>query len=184
MTIGHVLAEPTADSRPQRKGGILVHAPQRPRPPGLGRPWLRLALPLWLVGLSGCGGCGTSVNVIPLTKAENALSKVALAYTDATGQLGHPPKNAEELKPFLKPFGNPDELLVSPNDGQPYVVVWGAQPSGGPTEYKGMWFILAYERQGAGGKVAVTDVRGRPMTVPVEDLPKLTFIGRHRPTLN
>jgi hypothetical protein len=140
-----------------------------------------VGLPLWLVGLTGCGGCGPQVNVIPLTKAENALTKVAMAYTDATAKLDRPPKNADELKPFLKVFGDPEELLVSPNDGQPFVVVWGANPVGGPTEYKGMWPILAYEQHGAAGKLAVTDIRGRPMTIPAEDLPKLKFIGRHKP---
>jgi hypothetical protein len=119
-----------------------------------------------------------------LTKAEKALTSVAMAFTDATGQLGHPPKSAEELKPFLKPFGDPEELLVSPNDGKPYVVVWGANPTGGPTDYKGMFPILAYEQQGASGKRAVTDIRGRPMTIPAEDLSKLTFVGRHKPAAN
>jgi hypothetical protein len=47
-----------------------------------------------------------------------------------------------------------------------------------------MWQILAYEKKGAGGKRAVTDVRGRPTSVPDEDFPKLTFAGRHQPSEN
>jgi hypothetical protein len=107
-----------------------------------------------------------------------------MAYMDAHSELGRGPKSADELKPFLKAFGNPEELLVSPSDGEPYVVIWGANPQGGPTEYKGMFPILAYERKGSSGGRAVTDVRGRPMTVPEDDFAKLKFVGRHRPRAN
>ena len=147
----------------------------------LGR--LSLGLAVLLTALAGCRS-SQEPEVIPLSPAEKNLTYIALAYSDAYGQLGRGPKNAEELKPFLKVFGNPDELLVSPNDGQPYVVVWGVNPTGGPTDYQGMFPILAYERKGANGKRAVTDVRGRPLTVPEEDLPKLTFVGKHKPVLN
>jgi hypothetical protein len=135
-----------------------------------------------LASLTGCGSSG--VKVVPLSDSEKKLTHVALAYLDAHSRLGHAPKNAEELKPFLKVFGDPDDLLISPNDGQPYVVVWGANPAGGPTEYKGMFPILAYEQKGTGGKRAVTDIRGRPLTVPEEDFQKLTFVGRHKPAAN
>jgi len=131
--------------------------------------------------LTGCGSSGA--NVVPLTAAEQDLTYIAMAYGDAHSKLGRGPKNADELKPFLQAFGNPDDLLVSPNDGQPYVIVWGVDPSrGGPTEYKQMFPILAYEQKGTWGKRAVTDVRGRPMTVPDADIPKLTFVGGHKPS--
>ncbi len=135
--------------------------------------------------LAGLTGCGSGTNVIPLTSSEKNLTYIALAYVDAHSQLRHGPKNADELKPFLKPYGEPDQLLVSPSDGEPYVVVWGADPSrGGPTEYKQMFPILAYERKGVGGRRAVTDIRGRPMTVPDEDFAKLTFVKGHKPSAN
>jgi hypothetical protein len=144
--------------------------------------WQPLGLLLALVASTGCGGSGP--NVVPLTKAEKALTFVALAYSEAHSRLGRGPKNAEEIKPFLKEFGNPDELLVSPNDGQPYVVVWGANPRGGPTDYKQMFPILAYESKGIRGRRALTDVRGRPLTIPQADFSKLTFVGGHKPTTN
>src|SRR5262249_53862870 len=133
--------------------------------------------------LAGLAGCGSGTKVVPLSDSEKKLSSIALAYNEAHTKLGHGPKNAEELKPFLKEFGDPDDLLVSPNDGQPYVIVWGADPSrGGPTAYKGMWQIIAYERKGAGGKRAVTDIRGRPLTIPEEDFAQLTFVQGHKPS--
>src|SRR5262245_58153996 len=134
--------------------------------------------------LCALAGCGSGTDVVKLTAAEKELTYIAMAYSDAHGQLGHGPKDAEELKPFLKVFGDPEDLLVSPNDEQPYVVVWNANPSGGPTEYQGMFPILAYEKEGSGGRRAITDVRGRPLTVPAEDLSKLKFVGRHQPATN
>jgi hypothetical protein len=132
--------------------------------------------------LVALAGCGSDTDVVKFSNAEQELTCVAMAYGDAHSKLGRGPKDAEELKPFLKTFGDPDDLLVSPNDGQPYVIVWGVDPSrGGPTDYKQMFPILAYEAAGSKGKRAVTDVRGRPMLIPSEDFSKLTFGGRHRP---
>jgi hypothetical protein len=151
---------------------------KRLRPP---RPLL-LGLGLLLAGLTGCG---SGAKVLSLTNCEQTLAHVAMAYTEADSRLGHPPKNTEELKPYLKAYGNPDELLVSPNDGQPFVIIWGVDTTrGGPTDYKGMWSILVYEQKGASGKRTIADTRGRPMTIPTEDFAKLTFAGGHKPSSN
>ena len=139
-----------------------------------------LGTALLLAALTGCGS--SNVHVVPLTTAENRLTKIAMAYDDASADLGHPPKNAEELKPYLKQFGDPEELLVSPNDGKPFIVIWGKKLGGGPTEYKSMFPILAYEQSGSNR--AVTDVRGRPMTVPEADFGQLHFVGGHKPAPN
>jgi hypothetical protein len=157
----------------------VVYVEPIPRQPGRLPRWLLLGPAALLAGLAGCG---SSTHVVPLTPAEKALTSVTMAYKEAHAKLGHAPKNADELKPFLKEFGKPEELLVSPNDGQPYVVVWGTDPNGGPIGYKGMWHILAYEQKGTGGRRAVCDVRGRPMTVPDDDFAKLKFVGRHKPS--
>src|SRR5262249_36269957 len=134
---------------------------------------LRSPCPLFLglgLLLAGQTGCGSGAKVLSLTNCELTLAHVAIAYTQADSRLGHPPKSAAELKPYLKEFGNPDELLISPNDGQPFVIIWGVDTTrGGPTDYKGMWAILAYEQKGASGKRTVADTRGRPLTIPAED---------------
>jgi hypothetical protein len=141
---------------------------------------LLLGLCLLLLG----GGCSKSVEVVPLTAAEKALTTVAMAYMDAHQGLGRGPKDADELKPYLKTFGDPEQLLISPNDGEAFVIVWGADPGrGGPDEI-GMFPILAYERKGRGGRCAVTDIRGRPLTVAASDLAKLTFVRGHKPALD
>lgn len=145
--------------------------------------------PLPLLGslllLAGLSGCGSGPDVVKFSQAEKNLSHIVLAYGDAHAKFGRGPKNTDELKPFLKEYGNPDDLLVSPRDEQAYVVIWAADPTrGGPTDYQGMWQILAYEQKGAGGKRAVADIRGRPMLVPDADFSKLTFVGGHKPSSN
>jgi hypothetical protein len=148
---------------------------------------LHLRLRWWcalVLALPFCTGCGSGVDVVAQSAAEKELTEIAKAYSDAHAQLGHGPKDAEELKPFLKFFGDPDDLLVSPSDKQPYVVVWNANPSGGPTDYEGMFPILAYEKEGSGGRRAVTDFRGVTLIVPAEDFSKLKFVGRHKPATN
>jgi hypothetical protein len=138
-----------------------------------------------LMLLAVLGGCNSGPNVIPLSSSEQRLVFIVMAYRDAHEKLGRGPKNDEELKPYLREHGDPGDLLVSPDDGQPYVVVWGVDPAaGGPTEYRGMWRILAYERKGKGGKRAVIDTRGIPLTVPEGDFSKLKFVGRHKPDAN
>jgi hypothetical protein len=147
---------------------------------GRAGPWLLLGPTLLLAALAGCK---SGPNVVALSASEQNLTFIALAYLEAHGKLGRGPKNAEELKPFLKEHGDPDQILTSPNDGQPYVVVWDADPTrGGPTAYRQMWAILAYERKGSGGKRAVTDIRGRPLTIPAEDFSQLSFVGGHKPS--
>src|SRR5262249_31122900 len=88
-------------------------------------------------------GCSATSQVTELPPGEKNLRIVARAYTRAAQALGRSPRDAEELKPFLKDYGNPDELLVSPNDGKPYVIVASVdvkKPRGTP--------VLAYEQEG------------------------------------
>jgi hypothetical protein len=143
----------------------------------------RTAIICLAAGLAGCGKSET--NVVALSASEKNLANIVLAYMDAHEELHHNPKNAEELKPFLKRFGDPDQILKSPSDGEPYVIVWGTDTSrGGPTPYQQMFPIFGYERKGSGGKRAIVDVRGRPLTIPAEDFTKLTFVAGHKPDAN
>jgi hypothetical protein len=101
--------------------------------------------------------------VVKASDTEN-LTRILAAYDQATRQLGRPPANLEEFRPFLTPYGNADEILRSPHDGQPYGVVWGVDVRKSslhtmppPT--------LAYERHGVNGKRYVLTVMGVvPMT--------------------
>src|SRR5262249_37545185 len=87
-----------------------------------------------------------------------------MAYHQATKQLGRPPQNAEKLKPFLKQYGDPETILHPPQDGLPYVILWGRNIR--TTTIKTMPPpIIAYEQQGVGGTRYVLTVMGiMPMT--------------------
>ena len=67
-------------SRATVKGAIVDVSPSRRTTAS----WLRLGLPLLLAGLTGCGGCGSQPDVIPLTAAEKELTSLVMAYNDAT----------------------------------------------------------------------------------------------------
>lgn len=75
------------------------------------------------------------------------LHKIGLAINEATARLGRPPANFAELRPYLKEHGNPDQILVSPTDRQPFVLLWGVD-----VRSAGYGTVLGYERHGSGGR--------------------------------
>ena len=78
--------------------------PRRPVPPLVG---LGIALAL--------SGCSDKPKVTELPQGEKNLRIIFRAYTNAAQRLGHSPKDVEELKPFLKDYGNP---LVEEEEGE------------------------------------------------------------------
>jgi hypothetical protein len=132
-----------------------------------------------LLVLFAAAGCGNPQPVVtPLPKAEQDLCSIAQAYREAFERTNRAPESFDELRPYLTSFGNPDDMRVSPNDGQPYVVMWGADPTkGGGGPVKGMWSIIAHEEKGKNGQRAVADIRGLAATVTDEEFAKLRFIA-------
>ena len=120
--------------------------------------------PAALAALAGClalTGCPRPTS--PGNPDESAnLARIQVAYSQATRELKRPPANLAELRPRLQQFGDPDAILRSPRDGQPYGIVWkvdlrNVRPEAPP--------VLAYEQQGAGGKRYVLTALGiLPMT--------------------
>lgn len=142
-----------------------------------GRParWLGL-----VAAVAAAVGCTSSSPVVtPLPKAEQDLCSIAQAYKESFEQKGKAPESFADLRTYLVSLGgNPDEMQMSPNDGQPYVVLWGCDPTkGGGGPVKGMWSIIAHEQTGKGGLRAVADMRGLATTVTDEEFAKLRFIS-------
>jgi hypothetical protein len=124
------------------------------------------------VASSGCsrGSVGT-----PSKDTEN-LTSIRKAYMAATNRLGRPPKNLDELKPSLSAEGNADELLISPNDGLPYIIVFGADPRK---------YVMAYEQKGVDGVRMVIDHTPLPKRIENERFDILTFPpGYKKPGIN
>ena len=139
------------------------------------------AATILLAGLAGCGGSSGPV-VTPLPKAEQDLCLIAQAYCGLFEETGKAAESFDDLRPFLTARGrNPDDMRVSPNDGQPYVVMWGADPTrGGGGNPKGLTRIVAHEQTGAGGMRAVADTRGLAATVTGEEFAQLKFIEKRK----
>ena len=98
-------------------------------------------------------GCSRAPGTTPAV--EENLRHIASAYDKTTKKSGRLPRSAEELKPALQLFGDPDAILVSPNDGQPFVIHWDVvifQPA--PNGFRP---ILAHEAAGVDGKKYVID---------------------------
>ena len=110
----------------------------------------------FLVLLGGMG-CGPTEVVGKVPDTVQNLKKISAAYLEATTKLERPPANVEELKPFLKKYGDPATFLRSPDDGQEYKILWGVDFQ---TAIKGGTLpVLAYEQEGKDGKRYVLLVR-------------------------
>src|SRR6516164_5123126 len=122
--------------------------------------------PCWLLFLPATialTGCSSAHPVVNQKDAEN-LTRIGAAYDRATKQLGHPPQNPEQLKPFLKEYGDPETILRSPQDRLPYVILWGRNIRNSAIQTMPPP-IIAYEQQGANGKRYVLPAMGiMPMT--------------------
>jgi hypothetical protein len=130
-------------------------------------------LALVLLVLSGC--FWRSASGVPSKDTEN-LTSIRKAYLAATQRLGRPPKNLDELKPSLAAEGNADQLLVSPNDGLPYVIVFGADPRK---------HVMAYEQKGANGVRMAVDQTLLPKRLTNEQFDALSFPpGYKRPSVS
>ena len=95
-------------------------------------------------------GCGPSRPTVERTPTRVNLERLGAAYSRASQALHRPPVNQEELLPFLKQQGNPEEILRSTNDGQDFVIVWGVDS----VTFKGKGNevpVIAYEKSGKDG---------------------------------
>ncbi len=146
-------------------------------------PAVRSVKLLGAVAVAAALGCLRSSDpvVTPIPKAEQDLCSIAQAYLAAYEEKNKPPESFDDLRPYLVGLGSPDDMKVSPNDGQPYVVLWGCDPTrGGPGPVRGMWTIVAHEQTGKDGRRAVADTRGLATTVTDEEFARLKFITKRK----
>lgn len=123
-------------------------------------------------------GCGPTV-VVKEGKVDPTdvnLATLGRLYAAAEQQFGRPPKNQVELKAFAKDVADFDKLLVSDNDGQPFVVVWGASTVGSANQET----VIAYERTGANGFRHVLTPTGTQM-LSADEFAKARFPPGHKP---
>ena len=82
---------------------------------------------------------------------------IANAFDNAQLGKGKIIHNAEELKPWLQQISkkeNIDEFLRSPNDGEPYEIMWGVNLD----RQNDLNLVFAHEKKGVDGKRYVINV--------------------------
>jgi hypothetical protein len=136
---------------------------------------------LWVVAafgsLLGCQGAPSTVVQTP--PDTSALRGIVRYYVIATGELGRPPQNMDELKSVLAPLTKePDKYLRSTRDGEEFVVVWGQQIHALPAGT-----IIAYERKGVDGKRLVGDINANVREVTTEEFTTLKFPKNYKPEI-
>lgn len=142
--------------------------------PAMGRyGWL---LPLAM--LLGCGG-GTVVVDQPLDPTHERLMKIGNAYTAYLEETGQPPRSEKQLRQALAEQGNPDELLRSPRDGQPFVICWGVDLFGG-LDWAQNTPVLAYEKQGTGEKRYVLTAIRSVQEISEDEFQQASFPPGHQ----
>jgi hypothetical protein len=119
--------------------------------------------------ISGCEQQATSV-MEEVPPEQGHIYAVGMSYlTYQNKNEDKTPKSIDDLKPFLKQFGDPDKLLISPRDNKPYVILFNL-----PSSLQGQ-YVIAYEQEGKDGKRFMVQTDGRFWEVTPEELKKLRF---------
>ena len=99
---------------------------------------------LFIVMLVGCGS-GDKPSTITTDPTIIALDKLGRAYIRGT------PKTKAELLSIFKSCNHPKELLISPSDGQEFIIVYSVELKG--LKVTGAQLpIVAFEKTGKDGK--------------------------------
>ena len=122
---------------------------------------------------AGCSGSGPKTE-----EAELNLRRIVQAYQLASEPHGNPPRDLESITRFFKELGDPrepDKILRSPRDGQPYVILFGAKLEWGDGT------ILAYERDGKDGARYVATLSRDVKILNDAEFAQAQFVGGHKP---
>jgi hypothetical protein len=137
---------------------------------------------LW--GLLAVSGCSGHVKHEERDTSQENLTKIYQAYSMAVQTTKRPPQSEEDMRALLKQGGgDPDVLLRSPRDGQPYVIIWGVRLDAldiASTEESPV--VLAHEQTGVSGKRYVLRVEGSNELLTEDQFAKARFPkGQKRP---
>jgi len=131
---------------------------------------------------SGSSGC-SSQPVSAEDEATTDLREIARAYEVVIAASNRPPRELEQIKKVLTDLhtdglvtDDPEDVLISPRDGQPYVIIMGA--AAGDENPKD---ILAYESKGAGGVRYVLLMSHDVRQMTVDEFNQATFATGHEP---
>jgi hypothetical protein len=133
----------------------------------------------WLLGMLGLAGCGGQSVEQPPNPTEDRLLKIGDAYLKAAGRLKRPPRTFEEIKPGLEGAVAAD-FLRSPNDGEPFAIIWGVNYNTLPPGGSDPFTVAAYEKNGVGGKRYVLRFPKSVVSLTDEEFRKAVFPPGHK----
>ncbi len=96
---------------------------------------------------TGCGG-RSEVELGGVEDESNKMNSFQTAYFAFVEKKNRPPKSADELKSYYPDGVDPETVLVSTRDKQPYVVFWGADHR---KQMGAKPLVIAYEKEGVNG---------------------------------
>jgi hypothetical protein len=107
----------------------------------------RLCILSVVICLPACGSkSGGNLN-----PTEERLSRIGRAYVTSTYRIGHAPASFQDIKQDLGPDVSED-LLVSPRDGENFVILWGIDYNKiRPPSRDNPFVVGGYEKNGANG---------------------------------
>ena len=149
---------------------------QCPRGRGLG--WAAVGLAAAVLG------CSSAAQRSAQQREESGLKTLAILYMQFAGQhQGKGPASEAEFKAFIQKLPEDqrkslnvkdvDALFVSPRDGKPYVIVYGAKRSAAPSPTGSGAPVVGYEQVGVGGRRYVASALGA-----VEEVDEAAFKTR------
>ncbi len=108
--------------------------------------WRWLISSACVLAVAGCGrGTPKERNV-----TEERLYRIGKAYLQTCYRLGEAPANFEDIKDSIE--GDiPDDLLVSPRDGENFVIFWGVDFSKLRPARENPFTVAGYEKHGIDG---------------------------------
>ena len=137
--------------------------------------WFYLLIGSTLLMTAGCSNEPIVVEA-ELPEAQARLMEIKFAYTRFQEEYRRPPRNEEELMRTLE-SENPKETLLSPRDGEPFVICYGVNVFGS-LDWAKSTPVLAYEPKGDGTRW-VLSIPGAVYELDEEEFQKASFPPGH-----
>src|SRR4051812_3531509 len=104
-----------------------------------------VALLFAFLGMAGCQKAIPGRN-----PTQERLYKIGKAYIQTCYQLERGPESFAEIQPNIE-GAESENMLVSPNDGEPFVILWGVDFARLPPGASDPFTVGGYEKKGVDG---------------------------------
>jgi hypothetical protein len=138
-----------------------------------GNPLRRIAATI-VFTLIGCEGAAV-VKDRGVAPSDVQLSALGQIYLKAQQKLSRPPRSVDELKAHAADI-DLNAALVSPNDNEPFVIVWGTDLLNSADPH----MVVIYEKRGKGGVRHALTPSGMVILTD-EAFARAKFAPGHRP---